>query len=57
MDSNVQKEHFSEAYVRAVAAVAGYSVSRPGVDDDSVDLTISAPGGNGTLRAPVWTSN
>ncbi|MEO5328119.1 MAG: DUF4365 domain-containing protein [Magnetococcus sp. THC-1_WYH] len=52
MDLNLQKEKFSEAYVRAVAAVAGFGVSRPEVDDDSVDLTIAARGGNGTVRSP-----
>lgn len=52
MNLNLQKEKFSEAYVRAVAAVAGYGVSRPEVDDDSVDLTIAARGGNGTVRSP-----
>ncbi|MBF0628148.1 MAG: DUF4365 domain-containing protein [Magnetococcales bacterium] len=52
MDLNLQKEKFSEAYVRAVAAVAGFGVSRPEVDDDSVDLTIAARGGNGSVRSP-----
>ena len=52
MDLNLQKEKFSEAYVRAVAAVAGFGVNRPEVDDDSVDLTIAARGGNGTVRSP-----
>ncbi|MBF0614325.1 MAG: DUF4365 domain-containing protein [Magnetococcales bacterium] len=52
MDLNLQKEKFSEAYVRAVAAVAGFGVSRPEVDDDSVDLTIAARGGKGTVRSP-----
>ncbi|HEX2225077.1 MAG TPA: DUF4365 domain-containing protein [Thermoanaerobaculia bacterium] len=47
-----QKEQFSAAYVRAIASVAGYAVSRPEVDDDSVDLTLSARGGNGSLRSP-----
>lgn len=52
MDPSLQKEKFSEAYVRAIAAVAGFGVSRPDVDDDSVDLTIAARGGNGTVRSP-----
>ncbi|NES02547.1 MAG: DUF4365 domain-containing protein [Okeania sp. SIO2F4] len=46
MDTNSQKEYFSYAYVRAVAAVAGYSVeekSRP-MDNAGIDLTIEAPG-------------
>lgn len=52
MDLNAQKEQFSRAYVQAVAAVAGYSWSVPSVDDDSIDLTLSARGGGGTTRSP-----
>ncbi len=42
MEISQRKEQFSIAYVRAVASVAGFSVSTPGVDDDSVDLTLAA---------------
>ena len=52
MDINAQKEQFSRAYVQAVAAVAGYTWSLPSVDDDSVDLTLAAKGGGGTIRSP-----
>ncbi len=52
MDINQQKEQFSFAYIRAVATVAGYKVTREEVDDDSVDLTISETGGSGTVRSP-----
>jgi hypothetical protein len=52
MHPNEQKQQFSFAYLRAVAAAAGYAVSRPEVDDDSVDLTFAARGGGGTLRSP-----
>jgi Domain of unknown function (DUF4365) len=45
MELNQQKELFSKAYIRAVAAVGGFSVSQPEVDDDSVDLKIVARGG------------
>lgn len=38
MTEEQQKEQFSVAYVRAVAAVAGVNVYRPEVDDDSVDI-------------------
>lgn len=38
MTSEQQKEQFSIAYVRAVAAVAGVNVYRPEVDEDSVDI-------------------
>ena len=34
---NAQMEHLSLAYVRAVAANAGYQVTRPEMDYDSVD--------------------
>jgi hypothetical protein len=52
MDENLQKEQFSNAYIRAVAAVAGYNVYKPEVDDDSIDWGIAARGGRGTLRSP-----
>lgn len=52
MDINAQKEQFSQAYVQAVAAVAGYNWSQPSVDDDSVDLTLAAKGGGGITRSP-----
>ena len=37
MTPNMQKELFSLAYIRAVAAVSGYQVTRPEIDFDSVD--------------------
>jgi hypothetical protein len=40
MDINQQKEQFSITYVRAIAAVSGYSIYRPEIDNDSVDLGI-----------------
>ncbi len=52
MDLNAKKEQFSQAYVQAVAAVAGYCWSKPSVDDDSIDLTLSAKGSMGTYRSP-----
>jgi hypothetical protein len=45
MDSNLQKEQFSIAYVRAVAAVAGAKVSRVEIDDDSIDIGLERSGG------------
>lgn len=51
MDRNRQQEEFNLAYVRAVASVGGYSVTRPDVDDDSVDLTICKAGGDGPVRS------
>jgi hypothetical protein len=40
VDLNEQKQQFSAAYLRAVAAAAGFAVAVPETDDDSVDLTI-----------------
>lgn len=44
MEINQQKEQFSNAYLQAVTSVAGYSLYRPAVDDDSVDWGIAARG-------------
>jgi Domain of unknown function (DUF4365) len=52
MDINQQKEQFSITYIRAIAAVAGYSLYRPEVDNDSVDLGIVSRGGTGKIVAP-----
>lgn len=41
MTEEQQKEQFSIAYVRAIAAVAGVKADRPETDDDSVDLRLS----------------
>ncbi len=41
MDISQRKEQFSYAYIRAVASVAGFSVSTPEVDDDSVDAILA----------------
>lgn len=42
MDINAQKEQFSIAYIHAICSVAGYSCSKPTVDDHSIDLDIKA---------------
>lgn len=42
MDINAQKEQFSKAYVQAISAVAGCSWATPSVDDDSIDVSLSA---------------
>ena len=52
MDINQQKEQFSNTYLQAIASVAGYSLYKPSVDDDSVDWGIAAKGGTGRIRAP-----
>jgi hypothetical protein len=52
MDLSQQKQEFSKAYVKAVAAASGYATQVPSVDDDSVDLGLAARGGGGTVRSP-----
>ena len=52
MDISQRKEQLSHAYVRAVASVAGYTVYKPEVDDDSVDLGLAARGRGDTIRSP-----
>ncbi len=52
MDLAQQKEKFSDAYLQAVAAVAGYGLAKPNPDTDSVDWVISARGVGDTLRRP-----
>ena len=47
-----QKEQFSFAYVRAVAAVSRIAVSEPTVDDDSVDLLFQQRDGGGVVLSP-----
>lgn len=42
MNPNMQMEQFSLAYIRAVAAGAGYQMTRPEVDDDSIDGVLMA---------------
>lgn len=52
MDPEKQKEEFSNAFVQAAAAVAGFSMSKPSVDDDSIDWCLHDRGGAGTVRSP-----
>ena len=52
MDINQQKEQFSLAYLHVVATAAGYKLSDPRVDDESVDVIIGQSGGEGTVRSP-----
>src|SRR5438046_533103 len=53
MTSEQQMEQFSLAYVRAVAAAAGVNVSRPEVDDDSVDIMFSVKSVVGRPQPPL----
>jgi uncharacterized protein DUF4365 len=52
MHIDQRKEQYSFAYVRAVAAAAGYTVDERSVDDDSVDLQISSRSKLGTVKSP-----
>lgn len=52
MDINQQKEQFSLAYLHVVATAAGFKLSDPRVDDESVDVIIGQSGGEGTVRSP-----
>jgi hypothetical protein len=52
VDINQQKEQFSNVYLQAVTTVAGYTLYKPFVDDDSVDWGVAAKGATGPIRAP-----
>lgn len=52
MDLNQQKEEFSNAYIRAIAAVAGLVCYKPTPDVESVDWGFAALGAQGTTRSP-----
>lgn len=52
MDLGKQKEQFNIAYVRAIAAQAGFNAGTLEVDDDSVDLELSGRGFVGAVRNP-----
>ena len=47
-----QQEQFSNAYLRIVATIAGCKLSKPDVDDDSVDFNIQGKGFTGTYSRP-----
>ena len=47
-----QQEQFSNAYLRMVATVAECTLSKPEVDDDSVDFTIHTKGYSGQYGYP-----
>lgn len=52
MELGQKKQEFSKAYVKAIAAAAGYATQELSVDDDSVDLGLAARGGGGTIKSP-----
>lgn len=53
MTPEQQKEQFSIAWVRAIAAVAGVRIDRPEIDDDSIDLRFSVKSIAGSAVAPM----
>ena len=52
MHIDQRKEQYSFAYIRAVAAAAGYGVNEASVDDDSIDLQIASRSTIGTVKRP-----
>jgi hypothetical protein len=52
LDIAQQQEQFSNAYLLAVATVAGLNLAKPNVDDDSIDYYISGKGFNGRFSRP-----
>lgn len=44
LDENTRMEHFSEAYVRALASRWGLDVSRHATDKQSIDLQLTTVG-------------
>lgn len=43
MDLNHQKEHFSNAFVSAIASAGGLTIAKPAPDVESVDFTLGRP--------------
>jgi hypothetical protein len=53
MHITMQQEQFSRAWVRALAAVAGYNITHCEVDDDSIDLGLTGNRRDGVhVKAP-----
>lgn len=52
MDAKLQKEEFSVAYLRTIAAAAGFLCNKSLPDIDGVDWQVAAAGGLGTVRSP-----
>jgi hypothetical protein len=49
----MQKEQFSNAFTRAVAAAANVAVEEPSVDDDSIDIPFRGDRSIGARRAQL----
>lgn len=52
MTLNDQKEHFSYAYARAISATAAVGVTKPELDDDSIDLVLLQKATGSVFRSP-----
>ncbi|MCW7471679.1 DUF4365 domain-containing protein [Leptospira kanakyensis] len=48
-----KKEQFSIGFMKSICAVMGYNTSTMDVDDESVDMQISAKGFSGIIRNPI----
>ncbi len=54
MNLNDQKEQFSNAFIQALAARAGYGLAKPIPDEDSVDWFLHVRGPYGKFRSPSF---
>lgn len=52
MEESQQKELFSKAFVKALAAQSGLRTSEPDVDDDSIDIILRGKGYQTGIRNP-----
>jgi hypothetical protein len=52
VEENLVKEQFSHSFVGAIASIAKFSIYKPSVDDDSIDIGFCMKGGGGTRCSP-----
>lgn len=52
MQMSLRQEQYGDAYLRALAAVAGFAMYKPVPDDDSIDWVIAARGSYNTFVSP-----
>lgn len=52
--STVQQEEFSYAFISTIVSAAGYALQPPTrlIDNEGIDITITAPGEIGTVQSP-----
>jgi len=53
MEVTQRMERFSDAFMEAVAAVAGYVLEKPATDVYKIDWNLAAPGVEGTRKCPM----